>query len=32
MAYLTNAWYAIAWADEIKSGIFGRTGPAVIAE
>jgi phenylpropionate dioxygenase-like ring-hydroxylating dioxygenase large terminal subunit len=25
MAYLTNTWYAIAWADEIQNGIFGRT-------
>jgi phenylpropionate dioxygenase-like ring-hydroxylating dioxygenase large terminal subunit len=25
MAYLMNAWYAVAWSDEIGSALFGRT-------
>jgi phenylpropionate dioxygenase-like ring-hydroxylating dioxygenase large terminal subunit len=25
MAYLMNAWYAVAWSDEIGSTLFGRT-------
>ena len=25
MAYLMNAWYAVAWSDEIGSILFGRT-------
>src|ERR1700737_2494703 len=25
MAYLMNAWYAVAWSDEIRTELFGRT-------